>query len=433
MEQVREALERRRKFPWPAVIAAAVVIAPLLWWHNPVLNFISSLFPVKNNWTGLCFEAIEDGRLTFTLGPKTPVQYSYDAIHWITADSSGFSIPLKRRDLVYVRGKRYGYSSGSLEKRKYSHFKTQGLCYVYGNIMSLIDSTCFEGLTTLTRSHNFARLFEENPNLRFHPKKKLLLPATTLAVGCYRWMFRGCTGLTEAPELPATELKGYCYQSMFEGCTALRTSPALPAKAVPPFGYHRMFSGCTALTDAPELPALRISEGAYQELFDDCTSLVKAPALPATSLSKECYKQMFEGCTSLTEAPDLPATELEESCYSFMFSSSGLQKAPELPAIVLSPSCYAFMFAYCNALTQTPVLPAETLTEHCYLGMFQYCNHISLIDVRARDISAPDCTTHWLLETPPGGIFCCPPDTPWSTKSPNGIPKGWEVKVAVDK
>ena len=34
----------------------------------------------------------------------------------------------------------------------------------------------------------------------------LILPATTLQQCCYKWMFDGCTSLTEAPELPATVL-----------------------------------------------------------------------------------------------------------------------------------------------------------------------------------------------------------------------------------
>jgi hypothetical protein len=34
-------------------------------------------------------------------------------------------------------------------------------------------------------------------------------------------MFKGCTGLTSAPELPATTVDLYAYYNMFEGCTNL--------------------------------------------------------------------------------------------------------------------------------------------------------------------------------------------------------------------
>ena len=47
------------------------------------------------------------------------------------------------------------------------------------------------------------------------------LVQTTLATSCYLGMFRGCTGLTSAPELPATTLAGSCYRNMFYGCTKL--------------------------------------------------------------------------------------------------------------------------------------------------------------------------------------------------------------------
>ena len=53
-----------------------------------------------------------------------------------------------------------------------------------------------------------------------------VLPATTLAEGCYEGMFGGCTGLTTAPSFPAEIWnlidERYAY-FMFEGCTGLKT------------------------------------------------------------------------------------------------------------------------------------------------------------------------------------------------------------------
>ena len=42
--------------------------------------------------------------------------------------------------------------------------------------------------------------------------------------GCYAYMFQGCTGLTQAPDLPATTLAKYCYASMFQGCSKIKLS-----------------------------------------------------------------------------------------------------------------------------------------------------------------------------------------------------------------
>lgn len=54
-----------------------------------------------------------------------------------------------------------------------------------------------------------------------------MLPFTKLGVGCYEGMFKGCTKLTQAPNLPATVLKGQCYREMFQGCTKLNSIKAM--------------------------------------------------------------------------------------------------------------------------------------------------------------------------------------------------------------
>ncbi len=430
VEQIRQAMEKRsNKIPWAIVAASILVIVPLLWWHGPVITFVSSLFPVKNaHWGGLCIEAIEDGKISFHNVSRVPFEYSMDARHWKREDTL-LTLKLRSRECVYFRGQATGYSLRDMENSRYSNFSFSAPCYVYGNIMSLLDSTGFKSAVTLTRSHNFARIFADNPNLRFHPKKKLLLPATGLTVGCYRWMFQNCTGITEAPVLPATELKGYCYQSMFEGCTNLEKAPELPATRLSDFCYFRMFRQ-SGLREPPELPAMSIPESAYQKMFQDCTSLTAAPVLPATELDKECYRCMFEGCSNLTRGPEiLPATRLETLCYSLMFSRTPIQKSPALPATRMADKCYAYMFAYCPALEEAPVLPADTLAMRCYMGMFQSASSLSRIEVHATDFSAPDCTTNWLLDAAQHGTFICPGSSHYLTgRSIHGIPKGWEVQ-----
>ena len=89
-------------------------------------------------------------------------------------------------------------------------------------------------------------MFAECTNLTTAPK---ILPATTLAYGCYEQMFYGCTSLTAAPELPATTLAGNCYAYMFQGCTSLTTAPDLLASNVSDFDmcYTGMFNGCSSL------------------------------------------------------------------------------------------------------------------------------------------------------------------------------------------
>jgi hypothetical protein len=86
-------------------------------------------------------------------------------------------------------------------------------------------------------------MFEDCFSLQNAPE----LPATTLASGCYQYMFYGCESLTTAPELPATTLANSCYGFMFEGCSSLTTAPELPATTLATSCYSAMFQGCTRL------------------------------------------------------------------------------------------------------------------------------------------------------------------------------------------
>lgn len=63
--------------------------------------------------------------------------------------------------------------------------------------------------------------------------------------------------------------------------------------------YHGLFKGCTNLTQTPELPATTLAKSCYWEMFSGCTSLTKAPELPAATLTTTCYQEMFKGCSSL--------------------------------------------------------------------------------------------------------------------------------------
>ena len=205
-----------------------------------------------------------------------------------------------------------------------------------------------------------------------------VLPATTLATNCYRQMFRN-TNITDMPDLPATTLQEYCYEGMFSACTSLTGVTAeLPATTLAGSCYSGMFHGCTPLTTAPSLPATTLANNCYYEMFRGCSSLTAAPELPATTLADNCYYGMFNGCASLTTAPELPATTLAGSCYDDMFKGcSGLTTAPALPATTLAGSCYEGMFSGCTSLTTAPELPATTLATSCYRYMFQGCTSLT--------------------------------------------------------
>ncbi len=146
-----------------------------------------------------------------------------------------------------------------------------------------------------------------------------VLPATTLANGCYNSMFYGCTSLAQAPALPATTMAAYCYSFMFQDCTSLAQAPALPATTLADYCYSYMFYGCTSLAQAPTLPATTLVDYCYSNMFYGCTSLIQAPALPATILAEGCYNGMFWGCTALK----LSSTQTDEYTIKYRIPTSG--------------------------------------------------------------------------------------------------------------
>jgi len=275
-------------------------------------------------------------------------------------------------------------------------------CYIYGNIMSLVDESGFASATSVS-ANAFRCLFDNNIKLYNHPTKRLVLPATTLAENCYRGMFSSCIRLTVAPALPATMLANDCYENMFYNCTRLTVAPALPATTLADYCYNCMFYRCMDLTVAPALPATTLKLGCYSSMFLGCSSLTVAPSLSATTLAKACCSKMFQNCTSLTT---VPAT---------------------LPATTLASYCYQEMFSGCTSLTNAPALPAPTLAGHCYTQMFAECSSLSAVTCLATSISEPE-VYRWLYGVAANGTFTkAASATSWGTGE-SGIPSGWTVK-----
>ena len=193
---------------------------------------------------GLCFTA-ESANSSVQLTavgtpPAVTLVKSFDGINW-EAYAVGEVIELPSiGKYVYLAAGEGGNNAFGASARAYHKFVINGLVAASGDITSL-------------------RRFD--------------LEQTALAANCYASMFRGCTGLTSAPELPATTLAKFCYSSMFNGCTGLTSAPELPATTLANFCYSSMFNGCTGLTSAPELPATTLASRCYASMFYGCTGL----------------------------------------------------------------------------------------------------------------------------------------------------------------
>lgn len=329
----------------------------------------------------LTFEVITAGKIKVVNEAANAIQYKKNDDGWTDIAYGTTQIDVAVDDIVKMRGDNTSYyPSYWASKIKCEDGAT---CKVYGNVMSLVNSTDFANAKILTAEKTFRALFDGNTGLYNHDKKNIVLPATTLTNNCYDAMFNGCSNLTRTPELPATTLAEGCYQNMFQDCSNLTSVAELPAMEMKKNCYNSMFRNCTQLVNAPALPATTLADDCYHFMFTSCSSLKNAPSvLPATVAKNSCYEQMFAYCNTLVTAPEIKATTMDvESCYDMFRDCSNLKNVTtELPAETLAEKCYYQMFYYCTSLEKAPEIKAKTLASECCYSMFNNCT--SLKDVQ---------------------------------------------------
>ena len=174
----------------------------------------------------LTFEIISGGTINWklTVGNdrsfSRTISYSKDGGNtWteITASlNNNQTIQVEAGDVLMFKGDNATYYN---DISYVAFYGSTAVFKLYGNIMSLINSTGFTGVTVITSDNALQSMFRACTGLT--SAENLVLPATTLATSCYNNMFQGDKSLTTAPELPATTLAPYCYYYMFQGCSSL--------------------------------------------------------------------------------------------------------------------------------------------------------------------------------------------------------------------
>lgn len=203
--------------------------------YNPIIHDYSKDY--------LTIESLEDGnvigwrtRINSVGGSavtKTISASTDNGITWTeyTSSTGGTIIAiLNNGNKLLVKGLNDSYASITYPNLYENGFDSIGPYNVSGNIMSMVYGDSFYGNNALTAQCVFQGLFAES---KLISAENLVLPATTLASGCYSEMFRNCTSLTTAPELPATMLASGCYLLMFDGCTSLTREAQVPNSVVP--------------------------------------------------------------------------------------------------------------------------------------------------------------------------------------------------------
>ena len=278
----------------------------------------------------LTFEAIEAGaQVSFDICTDVavnPVHYRTCSgpvwTYWATYTDNTPITLTNAGDKVQFKGTNATYAK-SMNDNDYSVFRCSADCFVYGNIMSLIDEDNFSVNTTLTGEYAFCYLFHKNSYLFSHAERRLMLPATTLTPYCYFGTFSQCTKISVAPELPATTLAGYCYSTMFFKCESLTTAPILPATTLTECCYNRMFQDCTRLVTVPALPATTLADFCCSNMFERCSQLTTVPALRASKLTEACYYAMFKDCHRLGLVTCLATDISSDICITYWLDGAG--------------------------------------------------------------------------------------------------------------
>lgn len=245
--------------------------------------------PIDYSTKYLTFKAIDSGTFKFS---GNSVSYSVDG------GSSWTSLASNTDTQTVSAGSEIMWKASGITPTSSAGigtFSSTGRFEVYGNAMSLVSGDSFTHATTIV-NHQFKKIFDSCS--RLISAENLVLPATTLAGGCYQGMFASCAGLTTPPALPATTLAGYCYESMFFNCRVLTTTPELPATTLADTCYMNMFSICQRITNAPQLPAATLATQCYYGMFAGCTSLTNITCLATNISASSCLTNWVNGVSA---------------------------------------------------------------------------------------------------------------------------------------
>ena len=181
---------------------------------SPVLDVLALVLPLSFVLAvptpypqPLTLECFDDDGCTVTVTDYGDLEYYQSDIKEWKEYTSDSDIQLLKGEWVNFRGTNATAGTGSSE---YMNIKCNGNCYVYGNVMSLLDKDNFATMTTLPYDYTFQNLFKDNIYITNAEDKELVLPATVLTQNCYFQMFSGCTNLNYIKCLATDISASYC-------------------------------------------------------------------------------------------------------------------------------------------------------------------------------------------------------------------------------
>lgn len=225
------------------------------------------------------------------------IEYSFDRINW-EKYTIGDDITIPTNGKVYFRGDNdtlcsyniltevYAYHTFEFENESPSTLEVEA----HGNVNSLLSKIDFNQMREFTSRSN---IFGQS-TIRENDMGGELLQSSGSSLRGHSLGDLGDgdnnSGLLDGGDdlsgIPIPQGPTDIFHGLFENCAALTTAPLLPATTLASGCYNSMFSGCTSLTTAPLLPATTLVEGCYKNMFSGCTSLNSVTCL-ATDISAE--------------------------------------------------------------------------------------------------------------------------------------------------
>ena len=173
----------------------------------------------------LTFKMHSDGNIIWRAYSNQAIRtisYSKNNGEWaeITSNtgSSAPSISVVSGDIIKFKGLNTHYCENIFGE---SHFVSDCVFEIYGNIMSLIYDDNFYGKNVLPSGHTFCFMFDECENIS--SISNLELPATTLTEDCYNSMFARCKNINYVKCLATDISASGCVADWLKGVSSTGT------------------------------------------------------------------------------------------------------------------------------------------------------------------------------------------------------------------
>ena len=235
-----------------------------------------------NNY--MTIEALENG--LSVMNNYSAFEYCIDGNdNWISLPANTYTQTVNEGQKIHFRGS----NLSPIANTGIGTFTITRSCNLSGNCMSLLfGDNANKNYSLAEYSYAFYKLFYNCTNIK--SVSETFLPAMALSNYCYGYMFYGCMGLTDAPNLPSQTLVSSCYYYMYRGCTSLTNPGTMSATTLATYCCYGMFYGCTSLTTAPDLLAETMVSYCYYYMFSGCSKL---NSIRIYAINKTGYYQMY--------------------------------------------------------------------------------------------------------------------------------------------